>query len=287
MTEISETPAAPDNPQTPEPPKPSLSFRGLAAVAIAAAVILANILGSARVKKETLALQNDLDLLRTADDRAAETAGGLRSLNQLKVQDIQNLKNGLSDLAKSSKSLYEAVLSLQEEKRVLEKQYKIMTTYLEIDEEGKKISLMSGEQALQAFPMGYPAVTALGGEKRPLSPPARIVSKERFAHPERAKLEESEGQLEWEPPQVGTSIRANALGEHVMFTAGPLILHGPPKKKAEHDSFPHLCLGLSAAAAQKLYSQSFIGTKIIYKTAPAQARKAPPAPAPKTKTSKK
>ena len=122
--------------------------------------------------------------------------------------------------------------------------------------------------------MSYPAVTAFGGEKGHMPSPARIVSKERFAHPERAKLEESGGSLEWSPPQVGTSVRANALGEHVMFTSGPLILHGPPRKKAEHDSFPHLCLGLSARAAQKLYAQSFIGTKIAYKAVSAPAQKA-------------
>jgi hypothetical protein len=64
-------------------------------------------------------------------------------------------------------------------------------------------------------------------------------------------------------------VRANALGEFVMFTKGSLILHGAPKKAAEHMAFPHYCVGLTLAVARRLYSQSFMGTRI--KIVPSQA----------------
>ena len=91
----------------------------------------------------------------------------------------------------------------------------------------------------------------------------RIVSKERFAHPERAKSEMVNGQLQYTPPQVDTSVRSNALGEYVMFTNSRLILHGPPLNSDDHEKFSHICLGLDLDAARKLYNSSFIGTKII------------------------
>ncbi len=91
---------------------------------------------------------------------------------------------------------------------------------------------------------------------------AAIMSKERFAHPERPRSEQVGGQLQWEPPQVGTSVRANALGEYVMFTREGLVLHGPPLRAAEHEAYPHLCLSLPAATAARLYAKSFVGTKI-------------------------
>jgi hypothetical protein len=62
---------------------------------------------------------------------------------------------------------------------------------------------------------------------------------------------------------VGTSVRSNALGEYVLFTNSKLVLHGPPRNAADHEAFPHLCLGLSLDAARNLYRHSFIGTKIL------------------------
>ncbi len=94
---------------------------------------------------------------------------------------------------------------------------------------------------------------------------AVIVSKERFAHAERGKSEVTGGRLDWEPPQVGTSARARALGENVLFTREGLIIHGPPLDKAEHESYPHLCLTLPAATARRLYDRSFIGTRVLIK----------------------
>ena len=70
------------------------------------------------------------------------------------------------------------------------------------------------------------------------------------------------GQLQWTPPQVGTSVRARALGEFVMFTNSKLILHGPPISEEDHARFPHICLGLDRETARKLYHSSFIGTRI-------------------------
>ncbi|MEK7244930.1 MAG: NADP-dependent malic enzyme [Pseudomonadota bacterium] len=37
----------------------------------------------------------------------------------------------------------------------------------------------------------------------------------------------------------------------------------PPLKKAEHEDFPHLCLSLPQPVARRLYTQSFVGTKIL------------------------
>ena len=36
--------------------------------------------------------------------------------------------------------------------------------------------------------------------------------------------------------------------------------------EAEHEAFPHLCLALPRAAAARLYSQSFVGTKLLLGT---------------------
>ena len=52
-----------------------------------------------------------------------------------------------------------------------------------------------------------------------------------------------------------------------MFTRGSLILHGPPKKEAEHKAFAHYCLGLSLKVARRLYENSYIGTRIVIKPA--------------------
>ncbi len=183
------------------------------------------------------------------------------SLLDLRAKDLSRFKNDLSKLTRSRRALYEGGLQIQEEFRLLQKQWEIMTTYLLIDEDARKISLMRGEQALETYAIGYPP-EAFGGEAKPPPPLSAIVSKERFAHPERGKSETVDGQLQWEPPQVGTSVRANALGEFVMFTKGSLVIHGPAKKTAEHLAFPHYCIGLSLSVARRLYQLSYMGTKI-------------------------
>lgn len=216
------------------------------------------------IKAETLSLMSDWQMMRKGEEQMSETLNETIALRDLKARDFTKFKSDFPNLAKSKRSLYESGLFLQEQKRLLEKQMEIMSTYLKIDPNAKKISVMNGEQALQDFPYSYIPVQTFGGEAKPLPMSMKIVSKERFAHPERGKSEEINGNLAWTPPQVGTSTRSLALGEYVMFTNGPLILHGPPKKAQEHQAFPHLCLGLSQAAAMKLYKSSYIGTKILF-----------------------
>ena len=122
---------------------------------------------------------------------------------------------------------------------------------------------MRGDQIAASLLLAGARPRAVGGETRPLPKTATIVSKERFASTERPKSDQVGGLLQWEPPQVGTSVRASALGEFVLFTKEGLVMHGPPLKEAEHEAFPHLCLALPRTAASRLYMQSFVGTKIL------------------------
>ena len=115
---------------------------------------------------------------------------------------------------------------------------------------------------MQGHLISYIPLRSFGGAPGTLPATVRIISKERFAHPERGKSEEVNGTLQWVPPQVGTSVRSNALGEFVIFTNSALILHGPPLDAETHEKFPHICLGLDQEAARRLYRGSFIGTKI-------------------------
>ena len=257
----------------------------LALSAAGAAILLAMNQARADLKAAALSGRSELEWLDAALDESDEAYTESLSMRDLKARDVERFKKGLSRLAQSRRSIYEGGLQLQEEKRLLEKQWEIMTTYLMVDEAEGKIRLMRGEQALETYPLGTSPAKAYGGELQPPAPLAQIVSKERFAHPERGKYEEVNGQLQWEPPQVGTSVRANALGEYVMFTRSSLILHGPPRRRQEHEAFPHYCLELSLRVAQRLYSGSFIGTKIVFKPAPRIERppasaEAPPVPQP-------
>ena len=181
----------------------------------------------------------------------------------LKQSDMAQFKTGFSGTAKSQKDLFESGLSLQEERRLLEKQLEIMTTTLNINPSLQRIFLLREGQPLQSYLLGYFPLRAFGGAPPVLPETVRIVSKERFAHPERGKAEMVNGQLQWTPPQVGTSVRARALGEYVMFTNSKLILHGPPVSEEDHAALPaHLSGGLDQETARKLYHSSFIGTHI-------------------------
>ncbi|MBI5239891.1 MAG: L,D-transpeptidase [Elusimicrobia bacterium] len=206
-------------------------------------------------------------LLAKEREKAAAAAADLQSLRDLKAEDVARLKASLAGLTDSRRAAFEAGLALQEEKRLLEKQWEIMTTYLLIDLPERKIHLMRGDQSLKSFALSYSSA-ALGGLVAPLPQAVWIVSKERFAHPERGVSEQKDGQLQYEPPQVGTSVRANALGEFVMFFTGGLVLHGPARNLADHAAFPHHCAGLPLAAAKKLYLETFIGTKLVFKKTP-------------------
>jgi hypothetical protein len=206
----------------------------------------------------------------------------MQAMRDLKSRDVARFKNGFSDLARSRKTLFEAGLSLQEERRLLEKQLEIMTTYLTMEPALGRIFLMRGEQPLESYLINYlpprtfpdpmALVTSATGQliSVPTAPPplpavVRIVSKERYAHPERGQSEQINGALQYNPPQVGTSVRSNALGQYVMFTNSKVVLHGPPLNEEDHQKFPHVCLGLDLEAARKLYRGSYIGTKILLK----------------------
>jgi len=184
------------------------------------------------------------------------------ALRDLVSRDLVRAKTSAASLSRSRRVLFEGGLALSEEKRLLEKQWEIMTTYLLVDPALDRVQIMRGEQALESAPLAGARPHSVGGEAREIPKISTIISKERFASPERGKSEQTAGQLLWEPPQVGTSLRARALGENVMFTKEGLILHGPPLDKKEHEAFAHLCLTLPAPTARKLYAKSFIGTKV-------------------------
>jgi hypothetical protein len=188
-----------------------------------------------------------------------------QALRDLVSRDLKTAKKSAASLSVSRRALFEGGLALSEEERLLQKQWEIMTTYLLIDVAGDRVQVMRGEQAFETWPLNGAVPHAAGGEKKALPKLATIVSKERFAHAERGKSEVTGGRLDWEPPQVGTSARARALGEHVLFTREGLIIHGPPLDKAEHEAYPHLCLSLPAATASRLYDRSFIGTRVLLK----------------------
>lgn len=241
---------------------------------LAVAVLVLGGLNAARagLRRAALEARAQRAALSAALSESSDALTENRSLRDERAKELARFKGELGGLTRSRSALYEAGLELQEEKRLLEKQLEIMTTYLLVDEQSHKISVMRGEQALETYPFSPEGPTLEGDETRSLPLLTRVVSKERYAHPERGKAEQGpDGRLEWVPPQVGTSVRANALGEFVIFTHGPLILHGPPRKPAEHHAFAHYCLGLSLAVARRLYDQTYIGTKILIKPAPKTA----------------
>ncbi|MBI5247385.1 MAG: hypothetical protein HY923_09395 [Elusimicrobia bacterium] len=186
-----------------------------------------------------------------------------QALRDLVVRDFARAKTSAASLTKSRKALFEGGLALSEEKRLLDKQLEIMSLWLRLDDEGDKLHLMKGDQIAESLVLGGATPRVVGGILAQLPKAAVIVSRERFASPERPKSEQVGGQLQWEPPQVGTSVRASALGEFVLFTREGLVIHGPPLKEAEHEAYPHLCLSLPRAVASRLYLHTFIGTKML------------------------
>lgn len=207
----------------------------------------------------------DGDAALVALDDLDQEIAERQALRDLVARDLAAAKKNATSLSASRRALFEGGLALSEEKRLLEKQYEIMTTYLLVDQANDRVQIMRGDQAFETLPLKGSEARAVGGEKKPLPRIATIVSKERFAHAERGKSEVTAGRLDWEPPQVGTSARARALGEHVLFTREGLVIHGPPLDKAEHEAYPHLCLTLPAAVARRLYDRSFIGTRVMIK----------------------
>lgn len=205
------------------------------------------------------------DAAQVALDDLDQEIAEKQALRDLVARDLASAKKNATSLSASRRAIFEGGLALSEEKRLLEKQWEIMTTYLLVDPAADRVQIMRGEQAFETLPLNGAEARAVGGEKKPLPRIATIVSKERFAHAERGKSEVTAGRLDWEPPQVGTSARARALGEHVLFTREGLIIHGPPLDKAEHEAYAHLCLTLPAATARRIYERSFIGTRVMIK----------------------
>lgn len=189
----------------------------------------------------------------------------MRALRDSKLKEVSGYKEALKSQALSKKAVYEAGAALQEEKRLLEKLLEIITTYLEIDEASGKIRLMRGDHALNDYPFAYAPLKIFGSPAQKMPPSSRVTSKERYANPERGKVQELNGKLSWDPPQVGKDPRSGGLGEYVLFTDGPLILHGPPPAKALHEAYPHICAGLTAHTARLLFENTFVGTKISYR----------------------
>ncbi len=234
-----------------------------ALVAATGAGILVGLYMTPRWLKQ--AVENERSFQKNLSRVLEQTAAArehMASLETLKTMDLEQLKAGLSGHALTEKSLFESGISLQEERRLLEKQLEIMTTTLLINPALQRVFLMRAEQPLQSTLISYIPLRSFGGAPGNLPATVRIVSKERFAHPERGKSEEVNGTLQWVPPQVGTSVRSNALGEFVIFTNSALILHGPPVNAEDHERFPHICVGLDQEGARKLYRASFIGTRI-------------------------
>lgn len=233
-----------------------------ALLAVALLILAAAWLLEAWLKAGAGAAASEREAVAASLEEMENEISARSALRDLALRHLDRAKISAASLSRSRRVLFEGGLAVSEEKRLLEKQWEIMTTFLLVEPASDRVQIMRGEQALEGVPLGGALPRAVGGDKRPMPRVAAIVSKERFAAPERGKSDQIDGQLLWEPPQVGSSSRARALGEHVMFTKEGLILHGPPLDRAEHDSFAHLCLGLPAPTARKLYAKSFIGTKV-------------------------
>lgn len=246
-------------------------------LAVAAAAALAGALWLERTRREVGATEQTW---RTALGQLSPALERQREREQLARADLAQLKNSFSGTAKQQKDLFESGLSLQEERRLLEKQWEIMTTSLLINPPLQRVFLLRDDQPLASYLIRYIPLRAFAGAPTALPPAVRIVSKERFAHPERGKAEMVNDQLVWTPPQVGSSTRSRALGEFVMFTTSKLILHGPPVSDDDHALFPHVCLGLDLTAAQRLYRTSFIGTRIALANVVVEAAPLPEGMAP-------
>lgn len=193
-----------------------------------------------------------------------------------KTSDVNQFKAMFQGTAKTQKDLFESGLSTQEERRLLEKQLEIINTRLVVNPALQRVFLMREEQPMQSTLIRYIPLRAFNGAPVTLPTNVRILSKERFAHPERGKSEMVAGKLQWIPPQIGTSLRSRALGEFVMFTNSKLIFHGPPISDEDHERFPHVCMGLDRDAARKLYRSSFIGTRVQISNVSIEAVAAPP-----------
>lgn len=218
------------------------------------------------VRERTAALAPDFESVSAAREDLDIVLAERRSLRDLVAADLERARQSTASLSRSRRVLFEGGLALAEEKRLLDKQWEIMTTYLLVDPAKDSVSIMRGDQIDKILPLAGARVRSVGDPMKSLPQLVTIVSKERYAHPERGKSELVDGRLDWEPPQVGASARARALGADVLFTREGLVIHGPPLDQTEHEAYPHLCLSLPAATARALYARSFIGTKVLLRS---------------------
>jgi len=214
--------------------------------------------------EQTAALGDTVIMTEEAVERMDIELERMREFKNLRSRDLRRYKEMMMSTARSKKVVLETGISLQEEKRLLEKQLEIMSVYLNVDELSGKIYLMRGDHVIKDFPIMYKGLKNLGGISPKMPKVATITSKERFAQPERGKVEEINGVIKWTPPQMDSDKRSNAFGEYVIFTDSPLILHGPPLKPQMHDAYPHMCAGITLYSAKRLYDSTFVGTKIIF-----------------------
>jgi hypothetical protein len=237
---------------------------GALELVLAGALVLAGLWGMGRwVAAHARRAADERVALAVAREDLELDLSERQALSDLVAKDFARAKVSAASLTRSRKALYEGGLALSEEKRLLEKQLEIMSLWIRLDPDADKLHLVRGDQTAESLSLAGARPRVVGGETRPMPKSATILTKERFASTERPKSEQVGGQLQWEPPQVGTSVRASALGEFVLFTKEGLVIHGPPLKAAEHEAYPHLCLSLPRAVAARLYSQSFVGTKIL------------------------
>lgn len=227
------------------------------------ALLVALTLAHARVAQRAARAQAEL---ATLDEPVAEVLAALETaenLNALKANDVEKTKTATIGLAKRHKKYYEDRLFLSEERRQLEKQWELLITTLALDVKGGRLKVMRGDQAAREYPAGPVVCWSAAGSAAKAPKWAVVNSKERFAHPERGKVEMLDGKLNWTPPQVGPASRSAALGEFVAFTNTPLILHAPSKDAKAHEAYPHCCLPMTPATAKKVYDSVAVGTRVV------------------------
>lgn len=212
---------------------------------------------------------------------ALETAD---SLYALRARDVESTKKAMTGLARKQKSYYEERLALAEERRSLEKQLELLETRFLVAD--GKLKAVRAERVSQEFALAGPATCwAEEGAPSVVAPAAaQVTAKEFYAHPERGRVEMKDGALIWTPPQVGTVSRQEGLGQYVLFTNTPLVLHLPPRDKAAHESYAHCCLPLDKKSAKSAYDAVFIGARLAVQGEPAQpAAPEPAGPSPRQK----
>src|SRR5262249_9089163 len=134
------------------------------AVVSSGVIVLAGVVLMTRWLDHHLASQRayNTELARTLD-QASAAREHMASLETLKTNDLEQFKAGISGNAQTQKTLFESGLSLQEERRLLEKQLEIMNTSLLINPSLQRIFLMRADQPLQSYLISYIPLRSFGG----------------------------------------------------------------------------------------------------------------------------